>query len=130
SRLMLEAMGARAVGAGLLDLFGPVRPTGKHEVPHVPMADYALATRHDGLPADPWLRVHVRMGGRIVTVAPSSMVIPGTLREWREWTGLPFDRSGDLVVPFACNPVHVSVEQEHAVYVEPNVWVHHDLRVG
>jgi hypothetical protein len=30
-------------------------------------------------------------------------------------------------VPFALNPVHVSVEQDHAVYVEPNVWVHHDL---
>jgi len=87
-----------------------------------------LATRGDGLPADPWLRVHVRMGGRIVKVAPCSMVIPGTLREWREWTGEPFDESGDVLVPFACNPVHVSLEQDHAVYVEPNVWVHHDLR--
>jgi hypothetical protein len=130
SRLMLEAMGARAVEAGLLDLFGPVRPTNKHEVPQVPMTDYALATRDDGLPVDPWLRVHVRMGGRIVKVAPDSMVIPGTLREWREWTGMPFDRSGDVIVPFACNPVHVSLEQDHAVYVEPNVWVHHDLRAG
>src|SRR5450759_4625453 len=25
-------------------------------------------------------------------------------------------------------PVHVSVEHDHAVYVEPNVWVHHHLR--
>ena len=39
-------------------------------------------------------------------------------------------RPGDVVVPFACNPVHVSLEQDHAVYVEPNVWVHHDLRTG
>ena len=128
ARAMLEAMGARAVGAGLLDLFGPVRPTRKHEDPHTPMAEYALATRGDGLPADPWLRVHVRMGGRIVKVAPASMVIPGTLREWRDWTGMPFDESGDVVVPFACNPVHVDLAQDHAVYVEPNVWVHHDLR--
>jgi hypothetical protein len=77
SREMLEAMGARAVEAGMDDLFGPVRPTRKHEDPHAPMADYALATRADGLPADPWLRVHVRMGGSIVKVAPASMVIPG-----------------------------------------------------
>ena len=128
SREMLEAMGARAVEAGMDDLFGPVRPTRKHEDPHAPMADYALATRADGLPADPWLRVHVRMGGRIVKVAPASMVIPGTLGEWREWTGMPFDEPGELVVPFACNPVHVDLAQDHAVYVEPNVWVHHDLR--
>lgn len=130
SREMLEAMGERAVAAGLFDLFGPVRPTHKHEAPYASMADYSVATRGDGLPADPWLRVHVRMGGRIVKVAPCSMVIPGMLREWREWTGMPFDESGDVVVPFACNPVHVSLEQDHAVYVEPNVWVHHDLRNG
>jgi hypothetical protein len=128
SRVMLEAMGARAVEGGLHDLFGPVRPSRKHEDPHAAMADYARATRTDGLPADPWLRVHVRMGGRVVKVAPSSMVIPGTLREWREWTGMPFDESGEVVVPFACNPVHVDLAQDHAVYVEPNVWVHHDLR--
>lgn len=128
SRAMLEAMGARVVDAGMFDLFGPVRPTGKHEYPHTPMADYAGATRSDGLPADPWLRVHVRMGGRIVKVAPASMVVAGTVREWREWTGLPFDEGGEVVVPFACNPVHVDLAQGHAVYVEPNVWVHHDLR--
>jgi hypothetical protein len=128
SRAMLDAMAARVVGAGMHDLFGPVRPTHKHLEPHRPMADYAFATREDGLPVDPWLRVHVRMGGRIVAVASLSMVIPGTLATWREWTGLPFDASGDVVVPAACNPVQVSVEHDHAVYVEPNVWVHHDLR--
>jgi hypothetical protein len=128
SRAMLEAMGARVVAAGMFDLFGPVRPTNKHEQPLTAMAEYASATRSDGLPDDPWLRVHVRMGGRVVKVAPASMVIPGTLRDWREWTRLPFDQSGELVVPFACNPIHVDVEQDHAVYVEPNIWVHHDLR--
>ena len=128
SREMLETMGARVRGAGMHDLFGPVRPTQKHLEPLRPMADYALATRDDGLPVDPWLRVHVRMGGRIVAVAPTSMTIPGTLAQWREWTGMPFDRSGEVVVPGACNPVQVSIEQDYAVYVEPNVWVHHDLR--
>ena len=52
----------------------------------------------------------------------------GTLAEWREWTGLPFDATGDVVVPFALNPVHCSLEHDHAVYVEPGVWVHH--RIG
>lgn len=128
SRAMLEAMSARVIEAGMLDLFGPVRPTGKHQVPHTPMGEYAFATRDDGLPTDPWLRVHVRMGGRIVKVAPASMVIPGTVQEWRDWTGLPFVESGDVVVPLACNPVHVDLAEDHVVYVEPNVWVHHDLR--
>ena len=47
------------------------------------------------------------------------MVIVGTLAEWREWTGLLFERSGIAIVPGALSPVHVSLEQDHAVYVEP-----------
>ena len=38
--------------------------------------------------------------------------------------------SGPVVVPGALVPVHVSPEQDHAVYVEPNVWVHHRVPVG
>ena len=82
-------------------------------------------TRGDGLPYDSWLRAHVRAGGRIVKIAPYSMVIAGTFAEWSDWTGMNFDRTGDIVVPGALSPVHVSCEQDHAVYVEPNLWVHH-----
>lgn len=69
----------------------------------------------------------VRAGGRIVRVAPRSMVIPGTLDEWRQWTGLAFDKTGPVHVPQALTPVHCDTEHDHAVYVEPNVWVHHPL---
>jgi len=55
------------------------------------------------------------------------MVIAGTLAEWREWTGLPLAESGPTVVPGALSPVHVSLKQDHAVYVEPNLWVRHPL---
>jgi len=79
------------------------------------------------LPEDPWLRVHVRAGGRIVGTCKRAMVIPGLLDEWRSWTGLPFDVSGPVVVPGALVPVQCSVEHDYAVYVEPGVWVHHKL---
>jgi len=55
------------------------------------------------------------------------MVIPGTLAQWREWTGLPLGSTGLSDVPEALAPVHVSIEQGHVVYVEPGVWVHHRL---
>jgi hypothetical protein len=55
------------------------------------------------------------------------LVIAGTLAEWREWTGLPFAEGGPSVVPGALSPVHVSLEQDHAVYVEPKLWVRHPL---
>jgi hypothetical protein len=89
------------------------------------MAEYAARTRPDGLPADPWLRVHVRAGGRVVKVAPTSMVVAGTVADWRRWTGMAFVRSGEWVVPGALAPVHVSLERDRGAYVEPNVWVRH-----
>ena len=127
SRVVLDAMRHRARALGLRHMFAPVRPTAKHLEPFAPMEEYARRTGEDGLPADPWLRVHVRAGGRIEKVAPTSMVVPGTLAEWRRWTGMPFDTSGPVVVPGALAPVHISLEQDHAVYVEPNVWVRHTV---
>jgi GNAT superfamily N-acetyltransferase len=127
SRRMLTALRDAARDAGLARLVAPVRPNGKHRYPDLPMAEYLTMTREDGLPADPWLRVHVRLGGRILRPAPTSMVMVGSLAQWRAWTGLPFDRSGDVIVPGALVPVHCDTEHDHAVYVEPNVWVDHDL---
>lgn len=127
SRMLLEAARTQTVRLGFSDLFGPVRPTRKSDEPTTTMADYVARTRPDGLPVDPWLRTHVRLGARIVTVCPASMTVPGTLAQWREWSGLPLTESGPTVVPGALVPVHVSVEHDHAVYVEPNVWVHHRL---
>jgi hypothetical protein len=67
------------------------------------------------------------MGARVVKVCPLSMIVPGTLAQWREWSGLGLTASGSYDVAGALSPVHVSVEHDHGVYVEPNVWVHHRL---
>ncbi|MGI9098836.1 MAG: N-acetyltransferase [Solirubrobacteraceae bacterium] len=124
---LLQAARRNVQRLGLSDLFGPVRPTAKSQEPRTPMSEYVARVRSDGLPVDPRLRVHVRMGARIVKVCPLSMIVPGSLARWREWTGLPMTDSGLLDVPEALVPVHVSVEHDHAVYVEPNVWLHHAL---
>lgn len=125
--VMLRAMRDNVRRLGFTELVAPVRPSGKHLEPHTPMREYAFRTRADGLPEDPWLRVHARAGATIVKIAPRSMVISGTLADWRGWTGLPFDATGDVVVPQALVPVHCSVEHDHAVYVEPNVWMRHTV---
>jgi GNAT superfamily N-acetyltransferase len=124
SQQLLAAMRDNAARQGFAELVAPVRPNGKAD-PNASMSTYAFEVREDGLPVDPWLRVHVRAGGRIDKVAPRSMVVPGTVEEWREWTGLPFDETGPVLVPRALAPVHCDVEHGVAVYVEPNVWVVH-----
>lgn len=125
STLLVEGMRENVRRQGLTDLFAPVRPSRKSDDPWATMTDYAARTRDDGLPVDPWLRVHARAGAEIVKVCPASMVIAGSLAQWREWTGLPFDAPGPVVVPGATAPVHVDVDNDHAVYVEANVWMHH-----
>ena len=124
---MLSAMRDNVARLGFRDLIAPVRPSGKHQHPQTPIDAYAFEQRPDGLPVDPWLRVHVRAGARIVNVAHQSMVFANTLEKWREWTGLPFDVTGPVDVPQALSPVYCDVAQNQAVYVEPNVWVHHRI---
>ena len=127
SWLMLAALRDNARRLGFADLYAPLRPTDKHREPLTPFADYVARRREDGLPYDSWVRTHVRAGARIVKIAPCSMVIAGTITEWRRWTGLGFAASGPAIVPGALSLIHVSLEQDHAVYVEPNLWVHHRL---
>ncbi len=125
SSRLLAALRETAARNGHRTLLAPVRPTAKHLEPRVPMAEYADRLREDGLPADPWLRVHVRAGGTVERVAPASMTVSGSLAQWRAWTGLPFDADGPVDVPGALVPVHCDTRHDHAVYVEPNVWVRH-----
>ncbi|MEV6205857.1 N-acetyltransferase [Kitasatospora sp. NPDC051914] len=127
---MLHALRSAAESQGHAALLAPVRPTAKHLRPQLPMEEYVTRTRADGLPEDPWLRVHLKAGGSIVKVAPASMTVSGSLAQWRQWTGLPFDRDGATEVPGALVPVHVDLAHDRAVYVEPNVWVRHPLRPG
>jgi GNAT superfamily N-acetyltransferase len=127
SARMIRAMRRHAVARGLRHLFAPVRPTAKQNEPFLPMAAYMARRTAEGFSTDPWVRTHERIGGRILKIAPTSMVIPGTLADWRRWTGLPLEVSGLVVIEGGLTPLHVSVEQDHAVYVEPNVWMEHPL---
>jgi GNAT superfamily N-acetyltransferase len=124
---MLAAMKANAGRHGFADLYAPVRPTQKQRQAALPMGDYLRQTRPDGLPADPWLRTHVKAGGEIVKVAPYAMTIVGTLAEWSRWTGMSFAESGLFEVEGGLVPVYVSREQDYGVYVEPGVWVRHRI---
>ena len=58
------------------------------------------------------------------------MVISGTVAEWEEWTGMAFPESGDYVVPSALVPVQIDRERDEGRYIEPNVWMRHDVAGG
>ena len=129
SAVVLRAMRDVAAGKGLGALIAPVRPTMKDRYPLTPMERYWRWERDDGLPFDPWLRVHRRLGAGFLRVAPRSMRVTGTVGEWEGWTGMRFPESGPYVVPGALCPVRMDLERDVGLYEEPNVWMRHPAAV-
>ena len=127
SGTMVGAMRAAANAAGYRAVIACVRPTLKSSYPLTPIERYATWTRPDGLPFDPWIRLHVRLGGRIVRAEPKSMTMFGSVAEWERWTGLTFPESGRYIVPFATQPIDIDLDRDEGVYFDQNVWLVHDL---
>ena len=82
--------------------------------------------RDDGLPFDPWLRLHEKLGGRMLAPCPESTRIFASVAEWESWTGMAFPESGEYVVPGALALVRIDRERDIGEHIEPNVWVRHD----
>ena len=124
SSLVLNAMRDAARDAGLRELAAPVRPTLKARYPLIPIERYMEWRREDGSHFDPWLRLHERVGGKIVAPSPVSMTIEAPASDWEEWTGVWMPEDGDYLVPGALAPVEV--RDGVGRHIEPNVWVVHE----
>lgn len=116
-----------AVRQGLEKIIVPLRPASKHRYPLIPFDEYTNWKNQDGLPYDGWLRVHVKLGAEIIRVCPESMYIPGSVAQWRDWTGMEFPGSGSYVIPGALNPISIDLDMDLGEYHEPNLWLVHDL---
>ncbi len=125
SRLLIQSMIVAARSNGLGVLMAPIRPSWKDRYPLIPIDRYALWTRDDGLPFDPWLRVHARLGGVIVRPEPKSLLIEAPINEWARWTAMLFPDDGDYVFSGGLCPL--TVHDGIGTYWEPNVWVRHDV---
>jgi GNAT superfamily N-acetyltransferase len=127
STKMVQAMRAIGQSKGFRYLVAPVRPNQKSKYPLISIDDYIKWTNEEGLPFDAWLRVHARVGAKIIKPCHEAMTIPGTRAEWEEWTGLKFPQSGTYLIPGALNPMEMDIEKDRGVYIEPNVWMAHQL---
>ena len=125
SRAVLQAMGAAARAAGLGPLVAPVRPSWKDRYPLTPIDQYAAWARDDGLPFDPWMRVHARLGATILRPEPESLKIEAPIDDWERWTEMAFPEDGEYVFPRGLAPLSVGAGVGR--YWEPNVWMLHEL---
>ena len=126
SRLAVQAMVDIAASHSLRAVIAPVRPSMKERYPITPIERYTRWMRADGLPFDPWLRVHARMGAEILEPEPRSLHITGSVEEWEAWTGIALPEDGDYVFPHGLAPL--SIRAGRGEYWEPNVWMVHRIR--
>ena len=125
SRIAVRSMYRLAREAGLTRLLAPVRPSWKARYPLIPMADYCRWANPDGLPFDPWLRVHVRLGARIVKPCDRSQPMAAPVADWERWLDLPMPASGEYVAAGLLTPLQVNRDTNAGHCIEPNVWVEH-----
>ena len=127
STLLLKEMVNTAKKYDYSNIIIPIRPSLKSNYPLTDIDNYITWKREDGLPYDPWIRVHLRFGGKIIKVCHQAMRIKGTIKEWEQWTNLKFFESGRYVVKGALNPIKVDIENDVGEYIEPNVWILHKV---
>jgi GNAT superfamily N-acetyltransferase len=121
----LSALRDLAEERGWARVIAPVRPTLKSRYPLTSIDRFATWTREDGSALDPWLRTHQRLGAQIIGTAPASQEMSGTVKDWQGWTGLDLPETGTYVIPEGLAVLHLDVEADSGIYVEPNVWMQH-----
>jgi GNAT superfamily N-acetyltransferase len=122
---VITAVRDRAVATGLPQVIAPVRPTLKSSYPLTDITEFMTWTRADGLPLDPWLRTHVRLGATILAPAPASQTMTGTVADWESWTGMALPATGTYVIPDGLTTLAIDREADTGLYREPNIWMRH-----
>ncbi|MCX6079970.1 MAG: GNAT family N-acetyltransferase [Chloroflexi bacterium] len=130
SNRMVQIMREVGEKKGFKRLIAPVRPNQKSLYPLIDMDDYISWKNEQGLPFDAWLRTHVRAGATIIKTCRHAMDIRGTRADWETWTGLKFLQSAEYVLPGGLIPMKMDLESDLGIYIEPNVWMVHELAAG
>jgi len=123
---MVKSMVQIAKRCGSKNLILPVRPSQKTNYPLVDIDEYTKWKKeNEDLPFDAWLRVHAKLGGEINKSCKKAMVIKGSIADWRNWTGINFDKSGKYSIEGALTQIEIDIKNDIGTYIEPNVWVIH-----
>jgi hypothetical protein len=121
---VLKQFAANAKVRNFDNLIVPVRPALKSKHPEVLMEEY-LGWRKDEEHYDPWIRVHQRLGAKILGIAPNTLTVQGAIEDWKRWTNCVYT-PGELFAPEgALSPVEFSDKSNIGIYKDPNVWMKH-----
>ncbi len=127
SEQLVKKMREIGIAKGFKRLIAPVRPNQKSYYPLINIDQYINWKNKDDLPFDAWLRVHVRAGAKIIKACHNAMEIKGSRADWEAWTSFKFPGSGQYIIPGGLVPMNFDLETNQGIYIEPNVWIVHDL---
>lgn len=120
---LLSALRDEALRLGYKGLVAPVRPVFRWRMPHLSIEQYAEMRMADGRHFDPWVRVHERIGGRIIGVAEHSANFVGSREDWERWVGIRLPDDGRVLAPKTIN--FLDLVAGIGVLVEPSIWILH-----
>lgn len=127
SQYLVEQGKTFAKQRGFSTLIVPVRPSKKSGFPLLKMEDYLKKRTDDGRVYDPWLRIHVKLGGQILNICHRSLVVRASLKKWSEWLGTSFNQSASIQIPGGLALLEIDCDHGTGTYVEPNIWVRYDV---
>lgn len=127
SYIIIREMIRIARNKGFQYLIIPVRPSQKSKYPKISIEEYIRWKRTDKLPFDPWIRVHVKLGGKVIKPCHRAMYISGSISDWENWTGLKFPKKGEYLIEGALTPIKIDYSKNIGEYIEPNVWIAHEI---
>ncbi|WP_410628478.1 hypothetical protein [Amycolatopsis sp. cmx-8-4] len=127
---LIGALKVAATRAGAASMIAPVRPIHKSRHPLIPLDQYLTWRTAAGEMFDPWVRLHLRLGGMIAGITFPSMTISGSIADWEGWTSLALPSSGEHLIPGGLVPLRVDRDADIGIYQEPNVWIVHHTSAG
>ena len=129
---VIEEMRALAKRNAIQALIIPLRPPlrYKKEYAAMPMAEFAALKRDDGLPLDHWIRLHTRLGARILCASEKSHQHAMSVQDFHvQFSPIPLPESGDMLVERNGEwyKIHVDLERDFVLINQGCVWVRHVL---
>ena len=121
---LLIALRDQALSLGYFGLVAPVRPTKRATMPQLDISQYRDVRLSDGRHVDPWVRIHEKVGGRIIGCCEDSAVFGGTREQWEEWSKRRLPDDGDILIPGAQG--WLEMISGYGVLREDSLWVLHD----
>lgn len=121
---LLVALRDAAFELGYVGVAAPVRPVARWRMPQLSLDEYAVQRLPDGRHFDPWVRVHERIGGRIVAVCEQSANFVGDREDWEGWLGMRLPDEG-RVLPAPAAIDFLDLFQGVGILTEPSIWIVH-----